>query len=1804
MDNKNLENVIELLIKQGFSLRLEENKLRYKAPKENITEETLSLLKKNKESIIEYLQTYSTTSVFSLDKEKRFEKFPLTDVQAAYLFGRRELFEYGGVACHVYLELKYKELDVERVREAWERLIKRHDMLRAVFYEDGSQQVLENIPKLEIPYWDVRTKNTKNEYEAFRKEMGKRIYNIGEWPMFGVAVAQMEQTAILHFSMEFLVADWTSIWMLLSEFETLYFKGNDSLIDAPEATFRDYLLAENKLKDSMQYKKAENYWKTRMLELPEAPELPILSPESAKNSFKRKMLRLQLESWDRIKEKAQKYGITPTVAILTTYADAIRKWSQNKNFCINLTVLNRYPLCERVSDIVGDFTTLDLLEIHGSDQDRFVDRAKAINSRLFEDLDNRLFSGVEVLRELSKKRNRRINMPIVYTSAIGLSDQNNQIIGQFYDGITQTPQVFIDCQAMDGNFGLQINWDVREGVFPEGLIDDMFDSFKKRIEFMAKEDSDWNESGKILLPVWQSEERNKVNDTEQVLPTHRLGSGFREWAKKEPHRIAIDDGMRKYTYAELDKVALTIKQQILDSGIGEQKCIAIIMEKSAYQVAAVLGILYANCIYVPIIANQAEGRAKRILEITQSAIVLTTSGDRKEYMRSIPTIEVDKLSVMDTTDELIEGKLDDIAYIIFTSGSTGEPKGVTITHHAAVNTIEDMNRRFLVGADDTVLGLSRLNFDLSVFDIFGLLEVGGKIIYPIESQYMNPEYWLRLIMDNRITIWNSVPALMKMMLTELDTIKQHMNLPLEKVFLSGDWIPVDMPSKIRNYASNAEIICLGGATEASIWSIYHKYEGNEYANSIPYGKPLANQKMDIVDIDRESCPVWVPGEIVIKGTGLSVGYFGDNELTNQKFVIDPYSKERMYLTGDVGRYLPGGDIEFIGRNDNQVKIRGHRIELGEIENVLKKVNSVKDAVAVVDAAKNEIAVLVEPSLVSAEVVCDRKKNCAALHDEIKDFDMEFFDQIDWEKARKSLHIRNYTAAYSLLYGLQSLGILKSGIPMKVADIKSVSTIPTKYKWLVDAWIDVLLEHNFIQKQDNGSVVAVMQLDQETYNQNWKNAFENWDTQLGSVAILEYIKDNADNFQQILCGNVDPVSLLYPNGSNKYTQALYVKNTIAEFINNCIFKIVNKLKEQIGERKIRILEIGGGTGATTDWVLKALEGCDFEYCFTDISKYFFPEAMKKYEGNKSVRIKQLNLDEDFLEQGFYPNTFDVVIGAYVLNNVKDIRGSIGRLQSLIKPAGYLIFSETSAADAWLLISQALMMTKAEDQLRENHVFISPLIWKQILNDCDNTESSIVIPEISSISNILGANLFIKQFKSDRAIINEKDLRKYAEIDMPSYMIPAEICVIDQIPLSVNGKVDRKVVKEWFELQSKAVDKTGVQEETKTDIEQSICDIWCEALDIAEMGKQENFYDYGADSLIMAQVTTKIRNILKVAIPFDALLRQMLNTPTVEEIAKYITDYKEERIDETQTTVSFEHIVRSGKQKDDRGRILLHGALGSVEVYKYLIPELEKQDLGEIITISISDTNKYCELETDEVIHFLADLYAESILNLNIPKVQLIGYSFSGAVVIEVANRLLEAGIDVEDVAVIDGGSIPVEIKDEIIFELLFIGNIHVSLEKIGFGDSAIFEKVFGNVINSGREYISIEDFLDNEGGETHKLLLTLNEMSQEERFLKYINASEDANMKDVDIEVLKRLYRIFQQSFKALRSIPSTYFGDIRYFKTKERTGIFKYFEALLQEWNDVCIGDFETIDINGNHYSCLENPQNARELAEQLGKFF
>jgi pyochelin synthetase len=411
----------------------------------------------------------------------------------------------------------------------------------------------------------------------------------------------------------------------------------------------------------------------------------------------------------------------------------------------------------------------------------------------------------------------------------------------------------------------------------------------------------------------------------------------------------------RYSYAQLHQHSERIAARLRRAGVRPGDLVAVALSKGADQPAAVLGTLRAGGAYVPIDPQWPASRIRHLLTDTRARAVLTSADFQAGLagLTDAAVIDTAEATAGDAPDCDVEVEAagatarrpEDLAYVIYTSGSTGHPKGAMLDHRGPLNTILDLNERFGVGPHDVVFGVSSLCFDLSVYDIFGTLAAGATLVLPTGAQ-SDPASWLDLVHSHQVTVWNSVPALMQLFVEE--AVATGARFPaLRTVLLSGDWIPVTLPGRIREIAPNARVISLGGATEASIWSIFYPIDETDPAwTSIPYGRPLTNQTWHVLDDLGRDAPVWVPGHLFIGGAGVALGYLNDPDRTAAAFVRHPRTGERLYRTGDLGRYLPDGDIEFLGRADFQVKIQGFRVEPGEIEHSLLEHPAVAGAAVV------------------------------------------------------------------------------------------------------------------------------------------------------------------------------------------------------------------------------------------------------------------------------------------------------------------------------------------------------------------------------------------------------------------------------------------------------------------------------------------------------------------------------------------------------------------------------------------------------------------------------------------------------------------------------------------------------------------------------------------------------------------------------------------------------------------------------------------------------------------------------------------
>jgi len=946
------------LEQRGVRLWIDGDQLGIRAPKGALTTALRDELLRHKAAIMPLLRGRIERSSVVPDQTNRSQPFPLTDMQQAYLLGRSSAFELGNIGCHYYMEFEGRELDIQRLNRTWQQLIARHDMLRAVIVADGQQQILEEVPDYLIEVTDLRghsAETVTQHLENTRSQMCHQVFEPGHWPLHEVRVSLLDHDSYrLHVDVDFLFVDARSLFFLLKEWSRLY---NDPGLELEplELSFRDCVLEETLFQESEGFGISREHWLKRLAGMPPAPELPRSPNLTGKRpDFRVLAGRLEKSQWSRLKSRARDAGLTPSGVLCAAFAEAVAMWARRPQFTLNLTTFTRGSHHPQIGQIVGDFTSTLLLEIDASGA-TFIERARRLQRRMGDDLEHAAFSGVRCLHELSRKgRNATAAaMPVVFTSFLGHKDvlsENDSLnlpIGRMTYSIGITPQVWLDHAVYEAEGGLVFNWYIVEELFPEGLLRDMFDGYCRVLSSLADHESMWDASTLPVISPAQVAQRQAINATDAPLSQDLLQTLFTTQVPKRHSQPAVITSSRSLSYEELYRRAIGVAQWLRKSGAQPNTLVAVSMKKGWEQVVAVMGVLLSGAAYIPVDPDLPKERFQYLLEHSEVQLALTQSWlDAKLSWPTVTRLCVDTLepSAEEATLTPLQGP-EDLAYVIYTSGSTGVPKGVMIDHRGAVNTILDLNRRFRITSGDRVFALSSLSFDLSVYDIFGILAAGATIVVPDSGTSRDPSHWLNLMARHGVTIWNSVPALMKMLVEFLSGTTDALPDTLRLVMLSGDWIPLSLPQQLKTLANNPEVISLGGATEASIWSILYPIDRVDPSwTSVPYGRPMVNQSFHVLTETFQPTPVWVTGQLYIGGVGLAKGYWRDAEKTRTSFVHHPVTGERLYRTGDLGRYLPDGNIEFLGREDFQVKIQGYRIELGEVEAALLRHSAVTNAV--------------------------------------------------------------------------------------------------------------------------------------------------------------------------------------------------------------------------------------------------------------------------------------------------------------------------------------------------------------------------------------------------------------------------------------------------------------------------------------------------------------------------------------------------------------------------------------------------------------------------------------------------------------------------------------------------------------------------------------------------------------------------------------------------------------------------------------------------------------------------------------------
>jgi len=1374
---------------------------------------------------------------------------PLSDVQRSYFYGRNKSTFLGGVSTHFYIEYT-TSLNIEKLEKALNCTIKEQPSLRSYITDNGMQCFMEEVPYYKIKITDLRSlpeEQQKEKLLGFRKYYSERMFELNKWPMLEFSIYCIgDNENVLIIDSDMMIMDGLSTELLIERLYK-YYENSDMTEVIPVSVFEDHI-KEKELRFRKSYAEDKAFWNEVLEEMPSGPQFEKVV-DSEESVFDTSETIIPRSAWDAVKSEFASERILPSVYLTTAYAKLLSRWCGQSKITLNMTVSNRKGNCKELRNAIGDFTEIILVDFDFSDNKSLKEKTLEIQNKISKRKKHNSVASSEIIRDYTYMHgcDNSFPFPAVCTCMLfDIAGSKWEWLGERRYQISQTPQIMLDNQISLKDGRLVIHWDYLSAYFDNKDIKNMQAEY---CSIITGNTSAVQKKYDRLAHQYNASFREREKTT--------LVRLFRDKASEFPENTAVSDVKNSCTFRELDRDSDIIAGYISEN-FPEHHAVIVKMRRSVLAVKAILGVIKSGCYYVPITHNCPNERLEFIKAQSESSLILTD--DKAEDILK---------------NEEWKGFIDlsqpcDIAYVIFTSGSTGTPKGVVITHDAVCNTILDINERFSVTDKDKLIGISSFSFDLSVYDIFGAVSSGAEL--KLAPSAYDIHLIKKMMSYENITIWNTVPSIMELLINNIDD--NFINMSLRMVILSGDWIPLNLPDKIRKHFPNAKVYSFGGATEASIWSIYYPVENVESNwNSIPYGYPLENQSIWILDEKNNICPPNVRGEICIGGRGVAKGYLNDKERTEKSFIIHD-TLGYIYRTGDLGLLSDKNWVTFLGRKDFQVKLHGYRIELGEIESCLSQCSNVSDAVADVKEVNGSKKLI---AYVTPKRGGETKHNLNYIRDAV-----EHDYKISGITSEKFEAVQNHLDEISLGIMEKIFSELETENEFSIDNVIEKNGIELKFRKILTQWADSLVDAGVFEKKDRIYLLTGRHINNGSIKDFHFEEMNFWNDALGFLSSCE------ENAVSVIKGKLNSLSLLFKDGDSTVADNLYGGNPVCDYYNDVTAEAVKAFVLNFsGNRTVRILEIGGGVGVNSKVILEKISGLDYSYDFTDISPIFHDIAKKKLKNYNNVRYSLLDIDKSVLEQGYQAGTYDLIISGNVLHDSADAGKALANLRTLLSNSGAVIILEVTRKRQFHKISMGLTDSYSayndEFRLKQNSPLLECEQWKKLISKAGYADISSIEPDngFNGGQSVITASANKKYLYPD---VNEmfETLRK----KVMNYMVPDRIVIMEQFPYTSNKKINRKLLPV---VEVKKED-TENYEPPKTKTEIMLSKILEEVLKNSHLSVTANLINAGIDSLGGITFNAKLQdNGINIS------LSQIYAHPTIREIGQLIDEGKNEDIE---------------------------------------------------------------------------------------------------------------------------------------------------------------------------------------------------------------------------------------------------------------------------------------------------------------------
>ncbi len=850
-----------------------------------------------------------------------------------------------------------KGLCVDLAERVLGELVRRHSALRTTI-ENSNGELIQVVQQWSMPELRVvdlsKDVNLEDRLKSIEGEEARSPIDIMGGSLIRFTLVNLTASdQVLLITMHHAISDGVSNGVILRELLALheaFVRDEQSPLPQPEAQFVDYAVHESRqlLKSSTNDSVA--YWKEELRGIPPL-ELPSDRVRPAVQTHVGDSIPVNLSSdiQDELRACSQRARVTPFITLLAAWSLLLSRYSGQKDFAVGTPVAGRDG--PEWSDAIGFFVNMLTLRMQ-LDQDwtvgELLAHAKAVTKRAYE---HQALPFDWLVEQLNPTRDP--SRTPFFQAALILEVPTRE----FQERLDSEGIVVSDLRPMLGASPLDITLDLREkntgfegfleyntDLFDRWRMEQMVEHFKVLLSAMIRQpDAPISE-----LPMSGSDEQQYLltqwNDTARDYPLDQcVHERIAEQARQSPDEIAVACGEVHLTYAELNRCANQLAHYLQDRGVGPETLVGLCVDRSIDMVVAVLGVMKAGGAYVPLDPDFPKHRLELILEDADVKILLSQT----QLLDRLSEREAEVICLDRDADRIASGSShdpdrrtspDNAVYVIYTSGSTGKPKGVVITHRSLLNFLFSMAEELAFDSQEILLAVTTLSFDISKLEILLPLLKGARVVIATREEAQDANLLRKVLLDNKATTMQATPATWRMLLASGWDRSEAV-----RVLCGGEALSRELAESLLEVTDSLWNVY--GPTETTIWSAIQQVR-EMCTTTVPIGHPVANTQLYILDGGLIPSPVGVPGELFIGGDGLARGYLNQPDLTQERFVADPFaenSNARLYRTGDLCCRMPDGNIEFMGRLDNQVKVRGFRVEIGDIEDAMSACESIRQA---------------------------------------------------------------------------------------------------------------------------------------------------------------------------------------------------------------------------------------------------------------------------------------------------------------------------------------------------------------------------------------------------------------------------------------------------------------------------------------------------------------------------------------------------------------------------------------------------------------------------------------------------------------------------------------------------------------------------------------------------------------------------------------------------------------------------------------------------------------------------------------------